>query len=64
MDDRGRIIALVNATLLGRRNLHDDNERKLVEMRLVAKWPPRARSRPTTCHAIQILAAAYSWPSP
>jgi hypothetical protein len=29
-DDRGRIIALANAALLARRNVHDDEERKLV----------------------------------
>lgn len=29
-DDRGRIIALANATLLARHNLHDDDERRLV----------------------------------
>jgi hypothetical protein len=28
-DDRGCIIALANATLLARHNLHDDNERRL-----------------------------------
>ncbi len=35
-DDRGRVIALVNATLLARRNLHDDNERRLVRTLLAA----------------------------
>lgn len=30
-DDRGRIIALVNAALLARHNLHSDHERRLVE---------------------------------
>jgi len=35
-DDRGRIIVLVNATLLARHNLHDDEERKLVETLLAA----------------------------
>ena len=29
-DDRGRIIALANATLLARHHLHDDDERRLV----------------------------------
>lgn len=29
-DDRGRIVALANATLLARHNLHDDDERRLV----------------------------------
>jgi hypothetical protein len=36
-DDRGRIIALVNATLLARHNLHDDAERKLVGTLLAAR---------------------------
>jgi len=35
-DDRSRIVALVNATLLARRNLLDDDERKLVETLLAA----------------------------
>jgi hypothetical protein len=35
-DDRGRIIALANATLLARRNLNDDDERRLVETLLAA----------------------------
>ena len=35
-DDRGRIIALANATLLTRRNLNDDDERRLVETLLAA----------------------------
>ena len=35
-DDRGRIIALANATLLARHNLHDDNERRLVGNLLAA----------------------------
>ena len=35
-DDRGRIIALANATLLTRRNRHDDDERRLVETLLAA----------------------------
>ncbi len=35
-DDRGRVIALVNATLLARHNLHDDNERRLVRTLLAA----------------------------
>jgi len=35
-DDRGRVIALVNATLLARHNLHDDNERQLVRALLAA----------------------------
>jgi hypothetical protein len=34
--DRGRIIALANATLLTRRNLNDDDERRLVETLLGA----------------------------
>lgn len=36
LDDRGRIIALANATLLARHNLHDDEERKLVGTLLAA----------------------------
>jgi len=36
IDDRGRIIALANATLLTRRNLNDDDERRLVETLLAA----------------------------
>ena len=35
-DDRGRIIALVNATLLARHNLHDDDEGRLVRTLLAA----------------------------
>ena len=35
-DDRGRIIALANATLLTRRNLNNDNERRLIETLLAA----------------------------
>ena len=35
-DDRGRVIALANATLLTRRNLNDDDERRLVETLLAA----------------------------
>ena len=35
-DDRGRVIALVNATLLARHNLHNDDERKLVSALLAA----------------------------
>jgi len=35
-DDRGRIIALANATLLARHNLHDDDERRLVGTLLAA----------------------------
>jgi len=35
-DDRGRIIVLANATLLTRRNLNDDDERRLVETLLAA----------------------------
>jgi hypothetical protein len=35
-DDRGRVIALANATLLTRRNLRDDDERRLVETLLAA----------------------------
>jgi predicted transcriptional regulator len=34
--DRGRIIALVNATLLARHNLHDDDEGRLVRTLLAA----------------------------
>ncbi len=36
VDDRGRIIALANATLLARRNLHDDDERRLIGTLLAA----------------------------
>lgn len=36
-DDRGRIIALANATLLARHNLHNANERRLVRNLLTAK---------------------------
>lgn len=35
-DDRGRVIALANATLLARRNLNDDDERRLVGALLAA----------------------------
>ena len=35
-DDRGRIIALTNATLIARRNLNDDDERRLVKTLLAA----------------------------
>jgi len=35
-DDRSRIIALANAALLARHNVHDDEERKLVESLLAA----------------------------
>lgn len=35
-DDRARIIALANATLLARHNVHDDEERKLVGAMLAA----------------------------
>lgn len=36
VDDRGRIIALANATLRARHNLHDDDERRLVRDLLAA----------------------------
>ena len=44
-DDRGRVIALVNATLLARRNLHDDDERRLVRTLLAASCRPPHSNR-------------------
>ena len=36
VDDRGRVIALANSTLLARRNLNDDDERRVVGAMLAA----------------------------
>lgn len=36
VDDRGRVITLANATLLARRNLNDDDERRVVGAMLAA----------------------------
>lgn len=37
LNDRGRIVALANAALLARHNLHDDDERRLVGTLLAAR---------------------------